>query len=154
MTAPLTAVKNAVVAKLTALYPNAQVSYGEPGQLWSQDLIYVTDAIVEVAYGPFGRQQHDINLDVTFSSFQFGDESAQQTATEGALAMQDGLDAFLRANGTDPFGLKALGLQQVEWAKLARYVLEETANTVNTPDGEGVGRQADVRTTIQINVRP
>lgn len=150
-TNPLAAVKAAVYARLVALYPSAQVSYGTPGDPYSGDQVVVTDATVDVAYGPYSRQQHDVKLQVIFSCWRDGDATQQQVATEAALALLDSFDAFLRSAGTDPFALRP-SLQQVQWAKLGSYTLEEEA--VNDPESQAFGRLSNVITTLEISVRP
>jgi hypothetical protein len=101
-TQPLVALKTAVVTSLTSLLTNCQITYGMPTDTYSDDQVIVGDAQVQVSYPTFNRQEHDIDLDITFSSWRAGDATQQQTATEAAMTNYEALVAYLRSTLDQP----------------------------------------------------
>jgi hypothetical protein len=148
-TQPLVALKAAVVTSLTSLLPACQITYGMPTDTYSDDQVIVGDAQVQVSYPTFNRQEHDIDLDITFSSWRAGDATQQQTATEAAMTNYEALVAYLRSTPTNPFGL-GTGLQVVQRTLCTSYSLEETL----VADEALYGRLATVTTTLHTCIRP
>jgi hypothetical protein len=146
---PVVALKTAVVASLTSLLTNCQVTYGMPTDTYSDDQVIVGDAQVQVSYPTFNRQEHEIDLEIIFSSWRAGDATQQQTATEAALANYEALVAYLRSTSTNPFGL-GTGLQVVQRTLFTSYSLEETA----VADEALYGRLATVTATLHTCIRP
>ena len=94
------AVKAALVAELTSLFPTAQVTYGAPLKATSEDIVAVQGARSTVepdALDMTGSVREVIDLDVTFSVWR--GRGTQQVVTERAYAM---LDAFRAALNDDP----------------------------------------------------
>jgi hypothetical protein len=146
---PVVALKTALVSALQSLLPNLQVNYGVPGGTSNDDQIVVGDARVTVTYPTLTRTEHDIELDLLFSSWREGDSTQQQTATEAALGAYETFTAWLRANQGNPFGLGD-GLLVVNRTLCTSYTLTETTS----PDEAEGGRLANVTTTLRTSIRP
>jgi hypothetical protein len=148
-TQPVVALKAAVVTTLQALLPNVQVNYGIPTDTNNDDQVVVGDARVTVEYPTLTRTEHDIELDLMFSSWRAGDYTEQQVATEAVLAIYETFTAWLRSNQGNPFGL-GNGLLVVNRTLCTSYTLAESSS----PDEDAAGRLATVTTTLRTSIRP
>lgn len=147
MASPVLAVKAALKDVLASLYPNADTSYGEPGQVQTNDVVFAGNASVNVTQPTMGgakrSREHEIQLDVVFSCFRWGGAEVQQDASEAALALMTQLDDYLRTRGNETLS----GACRDCW--VSSYELDE-----NPDDSEsGEGRRADVTATVTVYVR-
>lgn len=96
--------KAALVALLTGLFPDAQVTYGLPGTYEQPDLVVVGNARAESTQDVMGTRRprrEDATIEITFSCFRAGGPEAQQTATEAAFAMLGTFADYFRAQGAE-----------------------------------------------------
>ncbi len=147
MTAPVLAVKAALVDRLTALFPQADTAYGLPGTPETAFVAFVGNASVEVTQPTMGgtrrSRDHAIELEVILSAWLAGGPEVQQEASEAVLTMLETLDNDLRTPGHETLD----GACRHAW--VTRYDLTEDPED----DGQDAGRRADVLATVTAFVR-
>ena len=95
------AVKAALVTQLGTLFPTAQVSYGAPLKVTSEDVVAVQGvrtAVEPDSLDMRGSVREVIDLDVTFSVWR--GRGTQQVVTERAYTMLEALRVWLNDNPT------------------------------------------------------
>ncbi len=146
-TAPILAVKAALLSALTTLYPTAQVTYGDPGaSIQRPDLVILGHANVTVerpAMGTARPREHVIQQEITFSCWRPGAEDQQQPATEAAVTFMEQLSDYLRTSPNERLG----GACRDSY--ISTYQVEESTD----PDEMEQGRRCDVACTLLVLVR-
>jgi hypothetical protein len=146
-TAPILAVKAALLSALTTLYGTAvQVTYGMPGpELSSFDLVVIGDANVSVERPTMGTarsREHVIQQQIIFSCWRPGGPT-QQSATEASVAYMEQLSDYLRTSPNE----RLSGACRDSF--ISTYIVTETSD----PDEAEQGRRCDVDCTVLIYVR-
>ena len=125
-------VKAALVTQLGALFPSAQVTYGQPLKALRDDIVAVMDSRDTPVPDGIGRQRRStIDIDVVFSVFRGGTDQA--SAELVCFDMVEDFEAWLLANpsiGETAQGNAGVVARTAETQQTDRGALAEQAVTV------------------------